>query len=373
MSEKRSEDDWKADAEKILSAKREEIDKLDRDLVEILSKRAGLAKEIGDIKKGRGRPAKDSRREAEIYREIGEYNKQVGGVLPPKALEAVYREIISACRALQEEARVAYLGPEGTYSHMAALRRFGSSAEFEPVGRILDVFDRVERETCGYGVVPVMNSIEGAVNVTLDSLVERNVGVCGEIYQPVSHCLMRKSAGMGMIRRLYTHYQPLGQCRAFIERKLPRVEVKQTDSTSQAARAAAGDPESAAIASALAAEIYGLEIVERAIEDHPHNTTRFLVIGRERVPPTGRDKTSILFSIKDRPGILYRMLQPFAEAGINLSKIESRPIRNRAWEYIFFIDLLGHVDAPEIARAIGDLEEHCVFVKNLGSYPAEEF
>jgi chorismate mutase/prephenate dehydratase len=266
--------------------------------------------------------------------------------------------------------RVAYLGPEATFTHLAARRQFGADAETLPMGTIVAVFAAVEKGDCDYGVVPVENSTEGVVSHTLDNFVDSDLEISAEIVLPISHCLLaRAEVIQDRVLRVYSHPQALAQCRQWIEARLPSASQVETASTAEAARLALGDESGAAIASELAAQRYGLTILSRAIEDRSVNVTRFLVIGRHQAVPSGSDRTSLLLALRDEPGILHRVLAPFAAAGINMSRIESRPSRKRPWEYVFFVDIDGHQRDPAIARALAEVGGIARAVKVLGSYP----
>ncbi|HEY1267396.1 MAG TPA: prephenate dehydratase, partial [Candidatus Binatia bacterium] len=281
-----------------------------------------------------------------------------------------YREILSASRSLEAPLTVAYFGPEATYTHMAARDRFGSLTTYVPMAGIPDVFQEVKLDRVDYGVVPIENSTEGIVTHTLDMLVEADVKICAEIVLDVHHCLLSHSGKAEDVREIVSHPQALAQCRRWITANHPSARVSEAQSTAQAAQMASKDESLAAIASALAKELYGLEIVARNIEDQANNITRFLVIGARSPKPSGDDKTSIVFSVKDEIGVLHRMLDPFARNKINLSKIESRPLKQKPWEYLFFLDLEGHSEEPRIQKAVKKLEKICLFIKILGSYPA---
>jgi chorismate mutase/prephenate dehydratase len=291
------------------------------------------------------------------------------GPLSSAALESVYREVLNACRSLESRLTVAYFGPEATFTHQAALKNFGSLASYVPFKSIADVFTEVEKHRVDYGVVPIENSTEGVVNHTLDMFIEADLVICAEISMPIEQCLLSRSGDKKTIRKVYSHPHALPQCRNWLEANLPGVAVIEISSTAEAAKKAAGEPSAAAIASRAAATLYNLEIVARGIEDNRENYTRFLVIGRNPAERSGQDKTSVLFSIKDKVGALHDILMSFKSCGINLTKIESRPTKKRAWEYIFFVDFLGHISETKVQTALRQLARHSVFVKVLGSYP----
>jgi chorismate mutase/prephenate dehydratase len=346
---------------------RTRIDDLDRRLLGLLAQRASLALEIGRAKRESGAPVFVPEREQEILDELTRLNP---GPLPAEAVRAIWSEILSASRSLQRPFRVAYLGPAGTNTHVAALRHFGASAEFTPTRAIPDVFQDVERGGSEVGVVPIENSTEGVVNHTLDGLIESDLLICGEVSLEIHHHLLSRAAELAEIKRVVSHPQALAQCREWLDRHLPHAEVVATPSTANAAEQAAGDVSTAAVASDLAGRLYGLPLLRERIEDHANNVTRFVVVGRRPAGRTGRDKTSVLFTIKDEVGTLHRILEPFATARLSLTKIESRPTRRRPWEYVFFVDFKGHRDDPVTQGVLAAVRERCLFLKVLGSYPA---
>ena len=343
-----------------------QIDKIDEKILDLINERTECALKIGDIKKREGKKFHVPSRERAVIENLTARNK---GPFPDKALKVVYREIMSACLSLEHPLKVAFLGPRATFTHMACLENFGSSAEMISKNSIGDVFDDVERERVDYGVVPVENSNEGMVSHTLDKFVDSSVNICGEFFLEVSHCLLSKSGKLEDIRKICSHSQPIAQCRDWLSSYVPEINVMFVDSTAQAAQMAMKDPGIAAIASEYAADIYNLKIIEKKIEDNPNNFTRFLVIGNRIPDRTGNDKTSILFSVKDEVSILYKMLEPFSTYGINLTKIESRPLKKKAWEYIFYIDMEGHIDDEMVKKAIESLKAKSLSLKVLGSYP----
>jgi chorismate mutase / prephenate dehydratase len=344
---------------------RAKIDEIDSQILQLLNRRAGLAIEIGRIKAEQNLTFHVPQREEEIYARLAAANP---GPFPSQALRPVFREVISACLSLEHPLRVAYLGPPATFSHLAAMERFGLSAQFLAMRSIAEVFAEVEKANADFGVVPVENSTEGVVSHTLDMFVDSSLLICGEVVVEATLHLLSKAGSLAEVRQIYSHPHALAEARKWLEQNSPRIPVVETSSTSAAAETAASEPGAAAIASELAANLYGLRVLQRRIEDHPNNLTRFLVIGRKAAPPSAADKTSILFSIKDRVGTLYRMLQPFAEHEINLTKIESRPSKKKVWEYIFYVDFEGHAGEARIQRALEALKDECVFLKVLGSY-----
>jgi len=351
---------------------RTRINELDNQILNLLNQRAEAALQIGNLKRRQGTPSYVPEREAEILRLLSAANR---GPLTDDNLAAIWREVLSACRALESPFTVAYLGPQATFTHQAALDRFGAAVEFRPARTILDVFDEVERGRAAYGVVPVENSTEGAVNVTLDRLIDSEASICGEIYLEIAQQLLSRAADLGEVKRVLSHPQGLAQCRGWLAANLRDVATEETSSTAAAVEVAAGDPTVAAIAAELAGQLYGVPILRARIEDNRHNATRFLVIesptrGRAAAGPSGRDKTSLLFAMKNEPGSLYRILEPFVRAGLNLTKIESRPAKIRAWEYVIFVDFEGHRETPAVAAALREIGERTLHLRVLGSYPA---
>ncbi|MCG2712863.1 MAG: prephenate dehydratase [Candidatus Omnitrophica bacterium] len=344
---------------------RKAIDELDVKLVSTLNKRTKIAIKIGRIKDKLKKNVYSPEREQQIYNKLKKINN---GPLDDKALTAVYREIMSGTIMLQRPMKVAYLGPEATFTHLASRKKFGAQVEYVSMRTITDVFTEVERGGCDYGVVPVENSIEGAISHTLDMFVDSDLKICSEIRLDVTHNLLA-NCRMSDIKKVYSKAQVFGQCRLWLESNLPGRHLMETSSTTKAAQIAVKEKNSAAIASSLAAQIYKLNIKAKSIEDSPHNVTRFLVIGEKEAGFTGRDKTSVLFSIKDRVGALHDMLLAFKNAKINLTKIESRPSKKKAWDYYFFVDMQGHIKEPRLKKALTNLEKKCQILKIIGSYP----
>jgi chorismate mutase / prephenate dehydratase len=345
---------------------RSRIDRIDDEMLELLNKRSEVVLEVGHIKRQQKSRFYKPDRERQILERLTSKNP---GPFPNDALKVIYREILSASVSLEEPLKVSCLGPLATFSHLAALRHFGSSAHFLPLASIKDVFEVVERGEAEYGVVPIENSTEGVVSSTLDMFIDYDLKVSAEIVLEVSHNLLSKAAGRQKVKRIYSIPIATAQCKQWLESHMPGVAVMEATSTAKAAEIAAKDAQSAAIASELAARIYDLNVLARNIEDSKHNVTRFLVISKEFPPGSGNDKTSIMFSIKDRPGSLYDILLPFKRAKINLTKIESRPSKRKAWEYIFFVDMEGHIEEKRLSRAIEAVKEECLYMKHLGSYP----
>ncbi len=347
---------------------RKHIDALDEKITGLLNQRAQLSVDIAGLKQKTGMGIYAPEREREVLQKVKRHST---GPLNAKALEAIYREIMSASLALEKPLKIAYLGPEATFTHLAALKRFGSQLQYLACKSIGDVFTEVRRGGADYGVVPVENSVEGAVTHTLDMLVDSDLKICAQVILDISHNLLA-SGPIEKIKKVYSISQIFGQCRIWIQQHMPAVELIEVSSSTRAAQIAASEKNSAAIASLLAASVYKLKVLARGIEDSPHNITRFFVISQKDTAPSGHDKTSIIFSIKDRVGALYDMLVPFKKHGINLTKIESRPSKKKAWDYYFFVDFLGHQQDSRVKEALSELEDKCTFFKILGSYPMSE-
>lgn len=350
---------------KKLKSLRKRIDEIDGQILELLNKRARTTLEIARVKEREGVEYYLPHREEEIYKRLKKKSK---GPFPNKALEEVYREIISGSLSLERPLRIAYLGPPATFTHLASMQKFGSSPTYLPVKSIADVFSEVERGRVDYGVVPIENSTEGVINYTLDMFIDSDLKIVSEIVLEISHNLLSKSS-LKNIKKIYSHSQAIAQSRNWVESNLPNAKIIEVSSTARAAALTAKEKNSGAIASQLAAKLYNLKIVASRIEDTRENVTRFLIIGRTLSKRTGRDKTSIMFSIKDRPGALYDMLRPFAKEKINLTKIESRPSKKKAWDYYFFVDFQGHIEDGRVKKALKELEGECLFLKILGAYP----
>ncbi len=349
---------------------REDIDRIDEEILRLLNERARIAKKIGDIKKRNGLEVHAPERERAIFEKILRLNRErFREEFPSEALVHIYREIISACLSLEKPLKVAYLGPKATFTHQAALEFFGFSAQYIPCTTIRDVFVEVESQRCDYGVVPVENTIEGVVNYTLDMFLESDLKISGEVVIPISLHLLSTAESLEEIRKIYSHKVAIGQCRSWIEKNLPKVQIIETESTAKACEIALEEEGSGAIASEVASYTYHLNILARNIQESTDNYTRFLVIARRDMSPTGKDKTSLIFAVRDEPGALYRALEAFSKKGVNLTKIESRPSRRKAWDYVFFIDLEGHKEEPKVREALEDLKDRTLMVKILGSYP----
>ena len=348
---------------------RDNIKQTDREIVRLLNRRAGMSLEIGRIKAELGIEVYDPSQESRVYDNLAKNNE---GELPFKYVQAIFREIISVSRVLQGPVTVAYLGPEASFAHMAAQYHFGVSSKFFPQTSILHVFEEVEKEKVKWGVAPVENSIEGSVNLTLDKLIATTLNIRAEIFLRINHCLLSNHEKMGDIERIYSHPQALAQCQGWLRTNLPNAVLIEMESTAAAAQRIGKEKEGAAIGSKLAAEVYGLKVISEGIEDRASNTTRFLVIGRGESEPTGNDKTSLLFATPHVPGALYRALQSFADRQIDMTKIESYPVKERLWEYLFFVDLAGHIKDGEIKSSLDALRQKTTFLKILGSYPRSE-
>ncbi len=343
------------------------IDAIDDAILRLLNERAELAGQVGELKRGGPAAFYVPSRERAIVCRLQQANP---GPFPTDSLRPVFQEIFSACLALEKGLRIAYLGPEGTFTHQAMKHQFGLSAHGIAAPTIAAVFDEVDKGRAEFGVVPVENSTEGVVNHTLDTFLDSGLKISAEIILDVDQCLLaRPGLAMAAIQRVYSHPQGFGQCRGWLETHLPQAVRIESPSTAEAARMAREDPEGGAIASDLAADLFDLVVLKESVQDLKGNATRFLVLGREQAAPTGRDKTSLLAITKDGPGVLHGMLEPFARAGLNLTKIESRPSRRRAWENVFFLDVLGHQQAEPLASVLAAMGAHCELVKVLGSYP----
>jgi chorismate mutase/prephenate dehydratase len=364
---------------KDLDKVREEIDSIDREIQELINRRAGCAQDVADIKmadvlaaRERGEPEQEvlfyrPEREAQVLNRIKERNS---GPLAGESVAFIFREIMSACLALERPMQVAYLGPEGTFTQAATIKHFGHAVISIPQGTIDSVFNQVAAEDCNYGVVPVENSTEGMVSHTLDNFMDSNLRICGEVEMQIHHHLMvgPQTAADG-ITRICAHQQALAQCRGWLEQYWPDVEKVAVSSNGEAARLAATEVGIAAIAGDMAADQYALEKLSENIEDSAHNTTRFLILGREEVAPSGNDKTSIVVSSRNRPGALFELLEPFRREGVSLTRIDTRPSRTEKWAYVFFIEFEGHLADPKIAAIMKELEEQSILLKPLGSYP----
>jgi chorismate mutase/prephenate dehydratase len=355
------------DREAELARHRDAIDALDREILARLNERAAHAKAIGAIKAGSGSAAYRPEREAQVLAGLAAGN---AGPLSDEAVTGVFRQIMSACLALEQKLRVAYLGPAGTFSHAAVARHFGQFVDAVPYTTLDEVFRAVESGQTDYAVTPVENSTEGAVGRTLDLMCQTALSICGEVKLRVQQNLLSNAAALDRVTRVYSHAQSLAQCVQWLAKHLPGVPRVAVSSNAEAARLAAAEPGAAAIAGEIAAAIYQLAVLAPHIEDEPNNTTRFWVLGRHAVAPSGRDETSLVMSAPNRPGAVHALLEPFARHGVSMTRFESRPARTGLWEYLFFVDLAGHRDDPPVAAALAELRNKAPFLKLLGSYPA---
>ncbi len=358
-----------SDVNETLTQVRNRIDQLDEEIQLLINERAKCAQSVAEVKQRAGdsdanfyRPE----REAQVLRKVMERNQ---GPLPGEEMARLFREIMSACLALEQPMRIAFLGPAGTYTHDAALKQFGHSVTAVPHATIDAVFRDVEAGLAHYGVVPVENSTEGVVNYTLDMFMNSPLQICGEVELRIHHCLLSKESDLGNVKTIYAHQQTLAQCREWLDEHCNQAVRLAVSSNARAAQMVREDCGGAAIASVTAAELYGLDALVCNIEDEPDNTTRFLVIGHASSPASGKDKTSMLLSISNRPGGLVKLLKPLSDAAISMTRIESRPSRRGMWDYVFFIDIEGHQDAPAVAAALQSLANEAAMIKILGSYP----
>ncbi|MBQ3835129.1 MAG: prephenate dehydratase [Elusimicrobia bacterium] len=350
-----------------LKSYRKTIDNIDIKILELLNKRAKCALEIGKIKHSSSAvyvPA----RESEV---INNLSKNNDGLLTKQNITSIYREIISVCRGIEAKLKVVYLGPQATFSYQAGLKLFGSNVDMIPIKRIADVINEVEKQRADFAVVPIENSNEGSVNTTLDELIDTNLKVVNEIVLRISHCLLSKTK-FENIKIVYSHPQALAQCSNWLHKNLPNAELFPVNSTAQAAQLASKNSKAAAISSETAASLYKLNVLAKSIEDSRDNWTRFFVLGNDNSSKTYKDKTSIIFTIKDKVGALYNILSQFSKSNINLTKIESRPTKKKAWQYVFFVDFEGHIEDKKVFNTLEKIKENCVFLKVLGSYPKGE-
>ena len=356
-------------SQEALAGLRVRIDSLDDQILKLLNERATCAQQVAEVKKREGGPTQYYRpeREAQVLRRVKAQNP---GPLDGDTVARIFREVMSACLALEAPVKVAYLGPEGTFTQQAAQKHFGLGAVLTPFATIDEVFREVAAGSAAYGVVPVENSTEGVVNHTLDNFVESSVRICGEVELRIHHhLLIGEHTRPDSISRIYSHAQSLAQCRQWLDAHYPKVDRVALSSNAEAARRVKGEWHSAAIAGDIAAQLYGLARLAENIEDMPDNTTRFLVIGTHEVPPSGEDKTSLLVSVRNKPGALHELLEPFQRANIDLTRLETRPSRAGTWSYVFFIDFNGHADDPAVAKVIGEVAARVADVRVLGSYP----
>ena len=348
---------------------RDEIDTIDKQIISLLARRQESAFSIGQIKKDMGVEVLDPAREKIVLDSLASNSL---GHLKKEAIRNIYKEIISASRSLQEAPVIAFLGPEATFSHQATISLFGSSALYKTAESIEEVFSLVEKGICEQGVVPIENSYEGSVNTTLDLLYKYELKISAEVLLRIRHHLLSRADNIKNIKRLYSHPMPIAQCRSWLRGHMAGIPIIETASTSLAATKAADDPEGAAVGSRFSALTYDLNMLEENIEDHPDNVTRFLAIGKSKAGPTGKDKTSIRFFLRHQPGALYKALEALAQKNINMTRIESRPMKIRNWEYLFFVDIEGHEEEDNVHEAIKEMEGLCAFMKRLGSYPVAD-
>jgi chorismate mutase/prephenate dehydratase len=347
---------------------RKAIDKFDTQIVKLLNERTKHVLAIGEMKRKAGEEIYAPHRERAVLQRLCRKNQ---GPLTNESLRAIYREVMSSALSLEKSLTVAYLGPQATFTHQAAIQRFGSSLRYTPQKTITDVFTEVSKNRADYGVVPVENSTEGAVTHTLDMFVDSDLKIVAQIVLPVQHCLLANCPRL-QIKKLYAHPQALGQCRGWVLTHLPGVKIIESSSNARAAELAAEEKGASAIAGSLAAEKYDVPVLDYSIQDNVANATRFLVLGRRCSPRTGNDRTSLLFALLDRVGVLHDALAVFHKCRINMTKIESRPSKRKAWEYFFFVDCVGHFEDRRLSKAIALLSEHCSYIRVLGSYPDSE-
>lgn len=350
---------------------RKRIDALDLEIVRLINERAECARSIGEAKEKHGCATYIPERERQVLDRVAAAS---AGPLPAASIQAIYREVMSACRAVEQSLAIAYWGPPASNTHVAARQRFGTSVKFVETGSVADVFAAVERGAANFGIVPVENSTEGVVSRSLDMFLNCDLQICAETYVPIQHNLLSHAASLQEVKRVYTMFQATAQCRDWINRHLGHAELVETTTTARGAELAAQDPETGAIANLYASEYYQVPVLAAQIEDNPRNRTRFWVVGNLRPRPSGRDKTSLIFSVAHRPGALVQALSVFSEYGVSLTFIESRPTKQTPWEYVFFVDLQGHPDDPDspLAKALPSFQERCIFTRILGSYPEAE-
>ena len=347
---------------------RSRIDEIDKSLQELISERASCAAQVARVKQQQGETGHFYRpeREAQILRAVMQRNT---GPLSNESIAGIFREIMAACLALEKPLSIAFLGPAGTYTHAAACKHFGNLIEPHSVSSIEEIFRLVEAEGANFGVVPIENSTEGMVNHTLDLLMNSSLSISGEVTLRIRHNLISKESDLSTIERVYAHQQSIAQCRIWLDKNLPDAERIAVNSNAEAVLIARDHDRSAAIAGLMAAELYDVAVLSPDIEDEPHNTTRFVIIGKYHAPPSGRDRTSLLIFAHNRPGSLYDLLKPLAKRNISMSNIESRPSRSGVWEYVFFIDIDGHHEDEPLHEAIAEIGKTSAMVKVLGSYP----
>jgi len=350
-----------------LAAHRAAIDRLDDAILAALAERARHAQAIGHLKAGAGGPAWRPEREAQVIARLAAANP---GPLTAEHVAGIFRQVMAACMSLEQKLRVSYLGPAGTFSHAAVARQFGEFVDAVPHASIDEVFRAAEAGRVDYAVVPVENSTEGAVGRTLDCMCATEMTICGEVKLRIRQNLMSRAAALADVKKVYSHAQSLAQCVQWLARNLPGATRVAVASNAEAARLASEEPGAAAIAGELAAKLYDVPIVAPHIEDEPNNTTRFWVLGRQQVPASGRDETSLVMSAPNKPGAVHHLLEPLARHGVSMTRFESRPARTGLWEYLFFVDVAGHRSDPAVAAALAELAQRAPFLKLLGSYPA---
>jgi len=349
-----------------LTPLREQIDAIDAQILELLSRRGKIAQEVGHVKAETNAPVFRPEREAQVLRGVAERNP---GPLKDRDVQTIFREIMSSCRALEKRVTVAYLGPSGTFSEQAVFQQFGSAIETLPCVSIDEVFRATEAGTADFGVVPVENSSEGAINRTLDLLLATTTIISGEVSIPVHHSLMTRTGSMDGVTAVCAHSQALAQCQVWLNQHYPGIERRAVASNAEAAVLASQDPTVAAIASEMAGEQYQLGVVQAHIQDDPHNRTRFVVIGQLQTGPSGRDRTALVLAVPNKAGAVYNLLAPLSKHGVSMTRFESRPARIGTWEYYFYVDIEGHVHDAAVARALAELKDNAAFFKVLGSYP----
>ncbi len=352
--------------EKLLKPLRDQIDEIDTRILDLLNRRAQVAQEVGHVKNKVDAPIFRPDREAQVLRRIAERNP---GPLGSAELQTIFKEIMSACRALEKRIVVAYLGPAGTFSEQAVYRYFGMAVDALPCGSIDEVFRAAEAGTADFGVVPIENSTEGAINRTLDLLMQTPLTISSEVSIPVQHNLMTLSGKMDDVHTICAHSQALAQCQSWLNQHYPNILRHAVSSNAEAARIASEDVEIAAIAGEMASKRYGLQVVSAYIQDEPQNRTRFAVIGRKETEPTGKDQTSLLLSVQNKAGAVYKMLEPLEKYDVSMTRLESRPAKTGNWEYYFFVDIDGHVREEKVRKALAELKDRVVYFKVLGSYP----
>lgn len=345
---------------------RHQIDALDQELLALLSQRAKLAVAVGEIKHEYGSPVFRPEREKQVLEKLAQRNP---GPLKNRGLQAIWQEVMSACRDIEGSIAVAYLGPAGTFSEEATVQFFGQSIQLVPCANLEDVFRSVENDSTQYGVLPIENSSEGAISRTLDLLLESNLIISGEIAIPIKHALLSLSGSLEGVTQVSAHAQALAQCQQWLNSNVPSLQRQAVSSNAQAAKQAASNPMQAAIASLSAAKEYGLHVIDQGIQDDAHNRTRFIVVGKQACLPSGQDQTSLILSVMNAPGAVYNMLAPLAKHGVSMTRFESRPARKGTWEYHFYVDIEGHQNDPQVASALLELQHTTAFFKCLGSYP----